>query len=66
MVKITTALSGKVIRTLTESNGGVNGTQAFWDGRDENNQFVPSGVYIIAAGRSKAGSGIVKIAIIRR
>jgi len=64
-VKIATS-SSRVIRTLTEENGGVIGTRAYWDGRDDENRLVPSGIYIISAGHSKTGSGTAKIAVIRK
>jgi len=59
-------ISGKVIRKLSEENGGVIGTQAFWDGRDEDYNFVSNGIYIIAAGVSGIGHGRQKIAVIRK
>ena len=59
-------ISGNVIRTLTENGGIVTGTQAIWDGRDENNNLVPTGIYIIAAGVSGQGHGTQKVAVIRR
>lgn len=63
---IIATISGKVIRELSEENGGVIGTQAFWDGRDGNYDFVPTGIYIIAAGVSGTGHGRQKIAVIRK
>ena len=59
-------ISGNVIRTLTVQMGEVTGTRALWDGRDDNNNAVPSGIYIIAAGVSGQGHGIQKVAVIKR
>jgi ligand-binding sensor domain-containing protein len=59
-------ISGNVIRTLTVQNGEVAGIRALWDGRDDNNYIVPSGIYIIAAGVSGQGHGVQKVAVIKR
>ncbi len=59
-------ISGNVIRKLTEKAGIVTGTQAVWDGKDENNNLVPTGIYIIAAGVSGQGHGTQKVAVIRQ
>ena len=60
------SLSGNIVRKLTPESGEVAGTQAFWDGRDDERRLVPSGIYFITAGVSGAGSGTQKVAVIRR
>jgi hypothetical protein len=40
---------------------------AFWDGTDQGNKTVPSGIYLIAAGSTLSDQTVVgKIAVIRR
>lgn len=57
-------LSGRVIRTIETTPTG-EGYQAFWDGRDEQRQWVGSGVYLLAL-FNKSGSGsFQKITVIR-
>ena len=63
---IISSLSGKVIVRLTEENGDVIGTRSFWDGKDKNHNFVPSGIYFISAGVSGGGHGTQKVAVIRK
>jgi hypothetical protein len=56
-------LSGSLVREVPSPGGGV----AFWDGTDEGNKTVPSGIYLIAAGSSLSDQTVVgKIAVIRR
>ncbi len=61
-IKILT-VSGTVV-TQFEAQGGGRG---FWDGRDKNGMFVPSGIYFIVA-FAENGSQVTtgKVAIIRR
>ena len=35
-------ITGKVLRTLNASNRGINGYQAFWDGKDEQGRWAVS------------------------
>jgi hypothetical protein len=56
-------LSGSLVREVPSPGGGV----AFWDGTDQGNKTVPSGIYLIAAGSSVSDQTVVgKIAVIRR
>ena len=62
-VKIMT-LNGIVIRTI--SKDVIKGYQAFWDGRNNQGDYVGSGVYLLALYDSKGSSLIKKIAVIRK
>ena len=62
-VKIMT-LNGAVLRTISKYN--IKGYQAFWDGRDEQGNYVGSGVYLVAVYNEKGTSSIEKITVIRR
>jgi len=64
-VKIFT-ITGRMVRQLTGTNGGVAGTQAFWDGLDEDGDPVPTGVYLVVAGTDNSSHSTAKVAIIRR
>ena len=64
-VKIMT-LTGKVVRTIDENSEIIKGRQLHWDGRNDDGNYIGSGVYIVMAynneGKSKAG----KIAVVRQ
>lgn len=61
-IKILSA-AGNLIRKLETPGGRV----AYWDGRDENQNFVSSGVYLIVASDREANNVEVgKIAVIRK
>ncbi len=64
-VKIFT-VSGSLVRELTVLNGGVQGDQALWDGRNEGREWVGSGVYLVAAYLKDGRTGVGKVAVIRR
>ena len=63
-VKIIT-LDGTFIRKLTEKDGNIIGTQAFWDGRNKDGKLVSSGVYICMAYTEEGKNIVGKIAVIR-
>ncbi len=56
--------SGAKIRSFDANE--IQGAQAFWDGRDEDNNVVPSGVYVYLAFTSGGISATGKVAVIRR
>tara|TARA_B100000965_G_scaffold151176_1_gene125655 strand:- start:4453 stop:6807 length:2355 start_codon:yes stop_codon:yes gene_type:complete len=58
-------ITGKVLRTLNASNKGINGYQAFWDGKDEQGRWVSTGVYLISFTEIKGNYGFEKIAVIK-
>jgi ligand-binding sensor domain-containing protein len=56
-------VSGKSIRTFVTPGGRV----AFWDGRDDDGNYVPSGIYILVAYDEEANSvTTAKIAVIKK
>jgi ligand-binding sensor domain-containing protein len=55
--------SGKRIRRFDASE--IQGAQVFWDGRDEKNNLVPSGVYVFLAFVEGGISATGKVAVIR-
>lgn len=63
-VKIFT-LNAKLIRTLSPNNGNVQGSRAFWDGRDSQNNLVSSGIYLYLAHAEDGTATQGKIAVIR-
>ncbi|UCD37528.1 MAG: hypothetical protein JSW54_11965 [Fidelibacterota bacterium] len=64
-VKIFT-VTGRLVRELTAQNGGIQGYQAAWDGKNSSGDWVGSGVYLIAAYLPSGRSGVGKVAVIRR
>ena len=58
-------ITGKVFRTLAVSNEGVNGYQAFWDGKDDQGEWVNTGVYLISFTDSNGNYSFEKIAVIK-
>ncbi len=64
-VKIYTA-TGRLVRELTTVGGGVEGYQAFWDGRNARGDWVGSGVYLIAAYLESGRSGVGKVVVLRQ
>jgi len=63
-VKIYTA-SGKLVKTFPRD--AVPGAQVVWDGRDEEDKLVSSGVYIFMAFIEETGqSAVGKVAVVRR
>jgi|GEM_PF-2549033 len=57
------APSGTLIREIVSPGGAV----AYWDGRDNRGDEVPTGVYIIAAGAADGSDAALgKVAVIRR
>lgn len=57
------SITGKLIREFASPGGRV----AFWDGRDEKGDLVPSGVYIVVAYDAEASNiAKSKVAVIRK
>lgn len=63
-IKIMT-ISGKVIRSLETADLGIHGYQIEWDGRDENGDWVYSGVYLLSVYNEDGSNEFSKIAVIR-
>lgn len=41
-------LSGRLMRLLHDGSDGIGAYEQFWDGRDDNENFVPPGVYMFS------------------
>ncbi len=61
------SISGKLIKTITAGSiSSPGGSIAHWDGRNDNNDFVPSGVYLIVAyDRDGTNVSTTKVAVLR-
>jgi hypothetical protein len=55
--------SGFLVRTLVE---GSRGGRAIWNGRNDKNELVSSGIYLIVASQPDGGSQSAKVAVIRK
>ncbi len=61
-IKIYT-IAGRLVKEFSSPGGKI----AFWDGRDDEGNFVPSGIYIISAFDNEANSvAIQKFAVIKK
>ena len=58
-------MNGRLVRVLSENNGLVEGGRAVWDGGDENNSKVPSGIYLYLIYNEEGITGNGKIAVIK-
>ena len=58
-------INGDLIRNLSGS-GEIRGSQAFWDGRDDDGRLVSSGIYIAFVYTASELSASAKIAVIKR
>lgn len=61
-------INGKLIKTISSgSSDSPGGNRAFWNGTDENGNFVSTGIYIIVAYDQDANNtGAVKVAVIHK
>ncbi len=57
-------VNGRLVRTLSRENGRVEGGRATWDGRDQSNAKVSSGVYIYLIYNEEGLTASGKIAVI--
>jgi hypothetical protein len=57
-------VNGRLVRTLSRENGRVEGGRATWDGRDQSNAKVSSGVYIYLIYNEEGITASGKIAVI--
>jgi ligand-binding sensor domain-containing protein len=56
------SISGKMVRSLQAQGGNI----AYWDGRDDHGELLPSGIYIIIAYTPDGTqSAVTKVAVIR-
>ena len=63
-IKIIT-LSGNIIKNINFLTDDNSGYQAFWDGKNDNGQYVSSGIYLVVMYSKNGKSSVEKIAIIR-
>lgn len=59
-------INGKLIKLLSEENGLVKGSRAYWNGRDSKNNLVASGIYIYLIYTEDGVTGKGKISVIRK
>jgi len=57
-------VNGRLVRTLSQEDGTVEGGRALWDGRDQGNAKVSSGVYIYLIYNEEGITASGKIAVI--
>ena len=58
-------INGRLTKILTQENGMVQGSRASWDGRDSNNELVPSGIYLYLVYNEEGLTGKGKIAVLK-
>ncbi len=56
--------AGRLVRTYAP--GTILGSQVVWDGRDQNGEVVPSGIYIFVAYTEDGAKAAGKVAVIRK
>ena len=59
------SINGKLVKALTVENSGINGGRAEWDGYDNFNHLVSSGIYYYLAYTNEGNSVTGKIAVLR-
>ena len=57
-------INGRLVRTLSRDDGTVEGGRAIWDGKDQSNAKVSSGVYIYLIYNEEGITASGKIAVI--
>jgi len=58
-------LSGNIIKKIDYTFENNNGYQAFWNGKDNNGEYVSSGIYFIVMYSKDGRSTVEKVAVIR-
>ena len=58
-------INGRLTKVLSQDNGSIQGSRAFWDGHDSNNNLVPSGIYIYLVFNDEGLTGRGKIAVVK-
>ena len=59
-------LDGLVIRDINSSGISVDGDQLFWDGKNNNGEYVASGVYLLAITNNSGKNTFSKITVIKK
>jgi hypothetical protein len=57
-------VNGRLVKTLSHENGSIEGGRATWNGRDQSNTKVSSGIYIFLIFNDEGVTGSGKIAVI--
>ena len=57
-------LDGLVLRTVNNQGISIDGDQLTWDGKDDNGNYVSSGVYLLAIYNDSRQSKFGKITVI--
>lgn len=60
------SFDGRVLRKLENTSLGIHGYQVRWDGRNDQNRLVGSGVYLISAYDLRGNQVFEKITVIRK
>ena len=60
------SLDGLVIRDVNTSGVSADGDQLFWDGKNNNGQYVASGVYLLAITNNSGKNTFSKITVIKK
>lgn len=58
-------ITGEVIRSLDSKDLGIHGYQIQWDGKDENGNWVGSGVYLLSVYTADGSHKFGKVVVIR-
>ena len=59
-------LDGLVVRDINSSGISVDGDQLFWDGKNNNGEYVASGVYLLAITNNSGKNTFSKITVIKK
>ena len=59
-------LDGLVVRDINSSGISVDGDQLFWDGKNNNGEYVASGVYLLAITNNSGENTFSKITVIKK
>ena len=59
-------LDGLVIRDINSNGTNIDGDQLVWDGKNNNGEYVPSGVYLLAITNNSGKNTFSKVAVIKK
>jgi hypothetical protein len=58
-------INGHLVRELTEVSGEIEGSRATWNGKDDQNKWVPSGIYLYMVFNEEGLTTSGKISVIK-
>jgi ligand-binding sensor domain-containing protein len=58
-------INGRLTQILSQENGTILGSRAYWDGKDSKNNLVSSGIYIYLVFNDEGITGRGKIAVVK-